>query len=1038
MLNMKLEVGGLERKSVEQKSASIELLTSCARGMRGASAVLMTALLVVTLPAIAVQEEMSEMERMNGFSTGTSICSVCINEIMVNPSGSEQGEYPDGEWVEIVNVGGSPVSLEGWYLEDQGGWIHYINESTWVGFSLLQESWIINSGDHIVVAENNVGTLRLNNGGEVLFLKDSGGTTVHRVTTENSDSGVSKVNDGEHTGDDLFVDSEISTPGEDNAADPIDYSGGSDLLFTRIMPVGVSGHEADWIEIQNVGDSAIDMSGWSISRNRSFTPPWTSPWVSTFRDISISSGERIILTSEPSSLPDWLSDRIVDGEVAMDTMPRLIDSGTALQLISPNGTIIDTLVYDGGNAEISEWNGPSVSVRGEGSAGLVLMRGDGCTDLPDTDSAADWEVRTFRVGASLFCAEGPITAETTDGAWASIGPEGALGDLIGWIDGAETSLHIHIYEFLSPDVTHAILRAIQRGVDVTILLEEGILDSNSVGESQKGHANVLHDAGADVLWMVDPDGMSSPYTYIHSKIAIRDNSGAWISSGNMKDSSLPPAGDSGNREWSLFIESPAIAAKLAEWMSWDENTDQRYTKPHGSWALPPDGWILPSPTGTTSGDPSLTDSDASPGFRALPIVCPDNCLAEIIGAINESEETLYISAQYLDVDWYWGFSDTNPLLDSIKSAAERGVSVRLLLNAFYADEETWDLVELVNAEWNESGGLDATARLMSTSDSITKLHNKGMIVDGETVLVGSINWGSSAMLRNREHGIMIMDSDFASIYASSFENDWNRVDERTDTDGDTLPDLWESINGLNRHRASVAGTALSEQSLDPDEDGLDNRKEFLLGGDPMDEDTDGDCIKDGDEWEFAASVLRPESAAIISEDVDQDGIPDGEEFGCTVEVIIQDDEDNEDDAVDSTPVEDDDGDDGFVNLREDPLSAPGAKMLLGLTIIAAIFLALAGASMLRKPKTKAKTMLIDDEGYRFGDDPEGAILAGTRFDESVEDARERTTGRNDGKHGEIVLDGFGFENMGRDEVQWRLDAGATIEELRNEAEEGGP
>ena len=56
MLNMKLEVGGLERKSVEQKSASIELLTSGARGMRGASAVLMTALLVVTLPAIAVQE----------------------------------------------------------------------------------------------------------------------------------------------------------------------------------------------------------------------------------------------------------------------------------------------------------------------------------------------------------------------------------------------------------------------------------------------------------------------------------------------------------------------------------------------------------------------------------------------------------------------------------------------------------------------------------------------------------------------------------------------------------------------------------------------------------------------------------------------------------------------------------------------------------------------------------------------------------------------------------------------------------------------
>ena len=86
----------------------------------------------------------------------------------------------------------------------------------------------------------------------------------------------------------------------------------------------------------------------------------------------------------------------------------------------------------------------------------------------------------------------------------------------------------------------------------------------------------------------------------------------------------------------------------------------------------------------------------------------------------------------------------------------------------------------------------------------------------------------------------------------------------------------------------------------------------------------------------------------------------------------------------------------------------------------------------------SSALLIDDEGYRFGDDPEGAILTGTRFDGSVEDAREGTTGRNDGKHGEIVLDGFGFKKMGRDEVQWRLDACATIEDLRNEAEGDEP
>ena len=97
----------------------------------------MAVLLVVTLPAIVVQEEMGKMEIVNGFLTDAPGCSVCINEIMANPSGSEQGEYPNGEWVEIVNLGDTPVS-RGWYLEDQGGWIHYINESTWIGFLDLE------------------------------------------------------------------------------------------------------------------------------------------------------------------------------------------------------------------------------------------------------------------------------------------------------------------------------------------------------------------------------------------------------------------------------------------------------------------------------------------------------------------------------------------------------------------------------------------------------------------------------------------------------------------------------------------------------------------------------------------------------------------------------------------------------------------------------------------------------------------------------------------------------------------------------------
>ena len=86
-----------------------------------------------------------------------------------------------------------------------------------------------------------------------------------------------------------------------------------------------------------------------------------------------------------------------------------------------------------------------------------------------------------------------------------------------------------------------------------------------------------------------------------------------------------------------------------------------------------------------------------------------------------------------------------------------------------------------------------------------------------------------------------------------------------------------------------------------------------------------------------------------------------------------------------------------------------------------------------KITTTTESILIDDSGYRFDDaDAEQAILKGTRFDSESEDTREWTEGRDDGVHGKIVLDGFGFETLDRDQVQFLLDKGMSIEELRDE------
>ena len=304
----------------------------------------------------------------------------------------------------------------------------------------------------------------------------------------------------------------------------------------------------------------------------------------------------------------------------------------------------------------------------------------------------------------------------------------------------------------------------------------------------------------------------------------------WSSSGNWKDTSVPPEGV-GNREWSVILNSQVAAELVLSRMAWDENAQHLHISPHSTWHAPTFDWTMEEP---------LHDGDLVPteyhqgSFDAQLLTCPDDCVSGIVSMIDSAEQTIELSVQYLDLDWYWGFGD-NPIIAALYQAAQRGVNIRLMLNGFYAewDEEIRDAINMFNTDWNATEGLDVTARLMAYSDTIVKLHNKGAIIDGSSVLVGSMNWGSSAALRNRELGVLIHHTGLADDYSASFEEDWNRLDSTTDSDGDLMPDQWELEYGLDRHSAAVLGTALSEQSLDPDEDGLNNLEEYQLGGDPL-------------------------------------------------------------------------------------------------------------------------------------------------------------------------------------------------------------
>jgi hypothetical protein len=278
------------------------------------------------------------------------------------------------------------------------------------------------------------------------------------------------------------------------------------------------------------------------------------------------------------------------------------------------------------------------------------------------------------------------------------------------------------------------------------------------------------------------------------------------------------------------------------------------------------------------------------------------------------------------MNWYWGWGE-NPLTDALHDAAVRGVSIRLIINQHYVNEnsEIREAVNDLNEEWGVNQGLDVEAILMSENDTVTKLHNKGVIVDGKSVLISSINWGDNSILRNREMGLILHSEAIVAPYMAAWWDDWNRLDDHTDTDLDGLPDSWEVANGLARSRT---GDAL----LDPDGDGVDNTGEYSYGSNPLSNDTDGDCILDGAEilWATTQSNVNA-TAALTMVDADGNGEDDYITFGCVpvepidpIENNTENGTDDTNETIDPTPDLDSDNDGIKDNIDECPETPAGA------------------------------------------------------------------------------------------------------------------
>jgi len=428
-----------------------------------------------------------------------------------------------------------------------------------------------------------------------------------------------------------------------------------------------------------------------------------------------------------------LSKRTVGGRVAVTTAPSLVRNLTDVPVAPANGSI--ALANGGDQLRLTRGNDTVATARyrdaPEGEIGRFDERG-----------AVTWR--------PLGQTDRPVLTATGGQARAFTLPDAPEVPLEP-IRNAEERILLAGYTFTSERVANALERAVGRGVDVHVLL-----DGKPVGGISHRQARVLDslvDAGITVELLGGPYGR---YAYHHAKYAVADDR-AVVLTENWKPAGT---GGHGSRGWGVVVSQPRIVDGLAE--TFHADTEWRSARP---WSQVRRGRSFEASAAANGSYPQSRSAETVPVERTRLLVTPDNAGEEVTAALDDAEDSIDVIQMRID-------GPDQRFLRATVRAARRGVDVRILLSsAWYVEDENRRLVEHLRAV-AEREDLPLSARLADPDGAFEKIHAKGVIVDSDQVLLGSLNWNGESVSQNREVMLSLEGDAAGEYYRESFEADW--------------------------------------------------------------------------------------------------------------------------------------------------------------------------------------------------------------------------------------------------------------------------
>jgi phosphatidylserine/phosphatidylglycerophosphate/cardiolipin synthase-like enzyme len=345
------------------------------------------------------------------------------------------------------------------------------------------------------------------------------------------------------------------------------------------------------------------------------------------------------------------------------------------------------------------------------------------------------------------------------------------------LDQAQRSIVIGIYDFDAKHIRDILLKAVQRGVTVTIMLD---LDGRK-GEPETWEE--LIQGGCEGV--PAPSCASKRVRYFassHEKVIVIDDEWTLVQSGNYTNNSIPknaadgvlPADPKlfvpGNRDMGVAIRSEVLATYLAGILRSDMQLELDGER-RGQ-QMPAEG--VAERVVLTAARPSKPPPKLFPSrrfnprkpVRVLPVLSPDNYMQVIPGFLASATKSILIEQQYIRATQ----PEIRKLLEAIHTAMANnpGIDVRIVLGRPRDLDQ-----ELVALEEMERFGLRLGKHIRYINPRyLVHCHNKLIIVDRASVLVSSQNWSDPAVAKNREGGLLLRYPAIARYYASLFNVDW--------------------------------------------------------------------------------------------------------------------------------------------------------------------------------------------------------------------------------------------------------------------------